>query len=194
MDREEIMQYLAGLKADGYFDLRNEAYNYAFKIYDKDYEFLTIVAKLIKKYLKLEPRIYPRRNYRWYELAIYSRQVVPELYELWHNLLKEPTTPFVRGLGDAEATIIKDNPNRIKFTNRDLTIVNAFKKVLDELSINYNYYIEKRRNGIDHVVRISGKTNISKYAQSIGFLHPNKRSRLILYWNIHSIPNLDKIL
>ena len=188
------MQYLAGLKADGYFDLRNEAYNYAFKIYDKDYEFLTIVAKLIKKYLKLEPRIYPRRNYRWYELAIYSRQVVPELYELWHNLLKEPTTPFVRGLGDAEATIIKDNPNRIKFTNRDLTIVNAFKKVLDELSINYNYYIEKRRNGIDHVVRISGKTNISKYAQSIGFLHPNKRSRLILYWNIHSIPNLDKIL
>nr|BAD18903.1 rRNA intron-encoded endonuclease [Pyrobaculum sp. M1T] len=149
---EEILEYLAGLKADGYLLIDEKRRDYQYRIYDKSIEFLLLVAELIER-VGYKAHIYARGGGRWYELVVYGKDFTLLIDELWHRLLENPTNAFARDLADAEASVIKGNPNKVKFTNSHRT------------------YAERRRSGMDYVVVITGVDNITRFAESIGFLH-----------------------
>ena len=184
---EEILEYLAGLKADGYLLIDEKRRDYQYRIYDKSREFLQLVARLIER-VGYKAHIYARGGGRWYELVVYGRDFTSLIDELWHRLLEDPSNAFARGLADAEASVIRGNPNRIKFTNRDVAVARAFANALARNVVPHRSYTERRRSGVDHVVVITGVDNIARFAESIGFLHPDKRRRLLDFWGIESPP------
>ncbi|RFA96705.1 hypothetical protein CGL52_10690 [Pyrobaculum aerophilum] len=184
---EEILEYLAGLKADGYLLINEKKRDYQYRIYDKSKEFLQLVAELIER-MGYEVYIYARGGGRWYELVVYGKDFVLSIGELWRRLLENPTNAFARGLADAEASVIKGNPNRIKFTNRDVAVARAFARALAKNVVPYRTYVERRASGIDYVVVITGVDNIAVFAERIGFLHPAKRKKLFDFWGIESPP------
>ncbi len=184
---EDVVEYLAGLLADGYLWIDRDRHDYQYRIYDRWREFLVLVAKLIGG-LGYEAHIYARGGGRWYELVVYSKSFVSSIAEVWERLLGSPTVAFARGLADAEASVIRGNPNRVKFTNRDERVASAFAKVLAQNNIPHRVYTERRASGLDHVVVITGVENIARFAYTVGFLHPEKRRRLLNFWGVESPP------
>ena len=182
LTRKVFEEYLAGLTAgDGQIEEKR------ITITDSNPVFLQNVARLIQRYLNIEPRMHKRRNVNAYYLRIYSKNLVAIIESLINKLYDEPSVNFIRGYFDAEGSIWIDQ-NRyivIEIASANQAIINNIKKSLHNSCI-YGYmrtksYYDKRRKKTYTIHRlvIKQRNSVGHFLKNVGIRHPKHIMKLI---------------
>ena len=155
----------------------------------------TFIKDFQKLYLK-KPKIRKKRNY--YSLRVSSKPAWEDLRKLgefnslnWcfparlsSNMEKRE---WMKAMFDCES-FVDINKKRISLQSVSKKGIDSIKKLLGEFKINSKIYQYTRNNpnwNINYILFISGKENITKFSELIGFNHKKKQKNLKL---IASVP------
>jgi hypothetical protein len=101
-------------------------------------------------------------------------------WEFPKNMNKKQKIIWIRCFADCEGTIY--NKNYRRYISLDSINFTGLKKVSETLSgfeIENKIYTIKYKENISYRLRISGRENLKKYYELVGFDHPKKKEKLI---------------
>ena len=179
-ESNKILQYVAALALyDGCFSMRSRKYEII--IADSNREYLEGICRELRN-TGISCGVYSSKRDRACRLRIYGREIVQKLYELAVDLLKNPNEILLAAAIDAEGNIgvYKNQPFRTRIVIKDGEKLDAVRKALEKLRINYKEYLHCRKRGqcFYKVLVISGKEENRKLYARVKIRHPDKLRRL----------------
>ena len=179
-ENTEILQYVAALALyDGCFSMRLRRYEVI--IADLNREYLKEICRELRN-INISCGVYSSKRDRAYRLRIYGREIVQKLHELATDLLKNPNEILLAAAIDAEGNvgIYKNQPFRTRIIIKDGERLNAVRKALEKLGVNYKEYLHCRKRGqcSYKVLVVSGKGENTKLYAKVKIKHPDKQRRL----------------
>jgi intein-encoded DNA endonuclease-like protein len=179
MDGE--LDYIAGVvKGDGSLYYNKKAKGYVVEIYDRDREFIELLAGI----LRTHGFNYSIRSYgTYYRLRINSRELHNTLARTIERLILNPTIPFIRGLFDAEGTLYFDKRKArpypiVELGTTDQRIISATAMTLTRLGLKYSIKSYKKPNRRELYKIVLRGSNVIIWAKIVRPLHPVKFSLL----------------
>lgn len=171
------LEYLAGVvKGDGTLYYNKRAREYVVEIYDRDVEYVAVLADMLRA-CRLNPHVKSYGSY--YRVRVNSREFYELIGEAVERLLQSPTVSFVRGLFDSDGTLYFDRRKRrpypvVELGNSDPRVVDAAGVVLSSLGVRYGV---KNYGGRFFKLVVRG-SNAVLFARLVKPLHPVKFSPL----------------
>ena len=175
--------FILGALEDGYLSRRKRKGEFLVEIEQKNREWLEIVAENFEKSFGIKPKITKRKRKNVYRLRIYSKNIFLKLQKMRKNFKQiiktneEVQKSFLRGICDAEGSVDK-NKYRITISSKNKKLLKFCQKLIQKFGIKTKK-LWKYKWGV-YVLPILGKENLRKFNEIIGFLHPEKKAKLLM--------------
>ena len=177
-NKSEFERYMLGLiKGDGQVEDKR------ITITDGEKNFLEKIAKLVMKYLKLNPKIRKRKNVKAYTLRIYNKDYVKTVRA---NMTKEEIdVNFIRGFFDAEGTMYTYKQYLIiEMCSSNRKILEKISNALKQLKISsyikrHKYFHKYRRKTYSkYILVIKRKESVTRFLRTIGLRHTKHLAKI----------------
>ncbi|MBI1978983.1 MAG: hypothetical protein HYS62_02905 [Candidatus Aenigmarchaeota archaeon] len=180
---EEKFFILGALMGDGCLTSRPSIGDFTIEFDQKCGEWLEMLSEKFRESFGKTSDV-RRTSKGFFRLRIHSKQIFKELEEMKKKLPEIVLTSddlcktkFLQGIFDAEGSVHKTR-FRITFSNKRDMIIKTCQTLLQKFDISTGkVWISK---GDVKILPIFGRDRLEKFQRSIGFTHPEKKSKLEL--------------
>jgi len=188
----ELAYFIGVLQGDGSISIRNDERGFAqsaklsIAVGHNDLNYAKFLKRLAKKLFKCTVSLYNDQSA--HRVEIFRRDIIRALdpYKRSMTLPKEVAKStalaraYLRGLFDTDGCCtIRGFSGAVDFSNSDTVLIKDVEEILEKFGIKFNTRsLFKGDYNPTFRVTITNKTNIGKYAASVGFAHPRKRALL----------------
>ena len=204
----EEIAYLIGALRDGCFSIVPQEQIYRIRLYQKNKEWLEIIAEIIRKNFGKVPSFYLDERHGVWCLSITSKKVFEELSRrseftgdqaTWRtpswimNGSQSLKAAYVRGFFDAEGSInsfekttivVPEADIRIYFAQANKPVLEEIRQIVSEAGIRCGRvcgpYIKKGTSTEMYALMVHGSTQALKYYECFDSEHPDKELRFEL--------------
>lgn len=189
LEKARLIGYLMGDGSLTSKKYKEKAVRNNISFYPDDFKIAKIFIRDFQKLYLKKPSLRSLHNY--YKVSAESRPAWDDLSQIgmfdslnWEFpstlISKEEKIEWLKALFDCEA-YVDIKKKRIVLQSVSINGINSIKLLLENFKIISKIYIYKRKNikwNVNHLLFISRKENVNKYAKLINFNHSYKKEKL----------------
>ena len=178
MDMDKDEKYLMGfILGDGMVRYYH-GHGYEVRITEKNYKHIVYLASLIVKLYDIKPVLAKEKNRRAWRLRVYRKEFHDLIKQRLDLAMKNPDGHLIGGLFDAEGDYT-ESKRRIRFTNKDPTIIKLVEDFMRKNQIIFHIYTRSKGRHVWYSVEVYGK-HVLKLINKLDLRHP-KWKRMYLH-------------